>query len=158
MHRIAVAAVFTLLLLAVPVVAFDAHPVQLSRAGGIPIALTEESLSRLPTLEQDVSFQTSNGIRSARYKGVLLWDVLKANGVLDEADRHGELRQVFSVIGADGYRIDFSVGEIAPDFGNKAVMLAREADGKPLAPPRLVVPGDRLGARSVRDVVRIEVR
>lgn len=61
----------------------------------------------------------------------------------------------------DGYRIAFSIGEIAPDFGNRAILIATERDGKPLAPDeglRLVVPGDARGARSVKGVVSIEVK
>jgi len=160
MLRATVTAAFALLLLAAPAHADSAAPasIQLSKAGGTPVALTAESLSRLPALEQDVSFQTSKGIKSARYKGVLLWEILKANGLIDDSGHHDELRQVFSVTGADGYRIDFSVGEIAPDFGNKAIMLSIEEDGQRLSPPTLTVPGDKRGARNVHDVVGIEVR
>ena len=158
MHRMTAAAALVLFALAAPAGADGAAPVQLSRAGAAPVALDAESLSRLPALEQDVGFQTSKGVKSARYKGVLLWQILKANGMIDDSGHHGELRQVFSVTGADGYRVDFSVGEIAPDFGNKAMMLSTEEDGRPLSPPTLTVPGDKKGARNVHDVVRIEVR
>lgn len=158
MLRTTAVAAFLLFALAAPAGAGGATPVQLSKAGGAPVALTAESLSRLPTLDQQVSFGTSKGIKSARYKGVLLWEILKANGMVDETGHHNELRQVFSVTGSDGYRVDFSFGEIAPDFGNKAVMLSTEEDGKVLDPPSLTVPGDKLGARNVHDVVGIEVR
>jgi len=158
MHRTTLAAAFVLLLLAAPAGADGAAPVQLSKAGGPSVALTAESLSGLPALEQDVGFQTAKGVKSAHYKGVLLWNILKANGLIDESGHHNELRQVLSVTGADGYRIVFSVGEIAPDFGNKAIMLSTEEDGKALAPPTLTVPGDKRGARNVHDVVGIEVR
>lgn len=158
MHSRSIAAAFALLLLAVPAGAGGAAPVRLSGAGGAGVALTAESLAKLPPLEQDVTFQTAKGSKSAHYKGVLLWDVLKANGLVDESGHHNELRQVFSVTGADGYRIDFSVGEIAPDFGDKAIMLATEEDGKPLAAPTLTVPGDKRGARNVHDVVKVEVK
>lgn len=153
-----IAAAFAFLLFAVPAGADSAATVQLSKAGGAGVALTAESLAKLPRLEQDVSFQTSKGVKSAHYKGVLLWDILEANGLVDESGHHNELRQVFSVTGADGYRIDFSVGEIAPDFGNKAIMLSTEEDGKVLSPPTLTVPGDKRGARNVHDVVKVEVR
>lgn len=158
MHRATVAVIFALLLLVTPAGALNATSIQLSKAGGAPVALTVESLSGLPALEQDISFQTSKGTKHARYKGVLMWDLLKANGFIDESGHHNELRQIFSVVGADGYRIDFSVGEIAPDFGNKAIMLSTQEDGRPLSPPTLTVPGDKRGARNVHDVVRIEVR
>jgi len=157
MNRRSIAFAFALLL-AVPAHAGGTVAVRLSKAGGAAVALTAESLAKLPPLEQDVTFQTAKGGKSAHYKGVLLWDILKANGLIDESGHHNELRQVFSVTGADGYRIDFSVGEIAPDFGNRAIMLSTEEDGKPLVPPTLTVPGDRRGARNVHDVTGIEVR
>lgn len=158
MLRTVAAAALVLFALAAPAGADGTAPVQLAKAGGAAITLTAESLSKLPAMEQNVGFQTSKGIKNAHYKGILLWDLLKANGLIDESGHHNELRQVFSVTGADGYRIDFSVGEIAPDFGNKAMMLSTEEDGKPLSPPTLTVPGDNRGARNVHDVVKIEVR
>ena len=136
----------------------DGQTIELAVPGGAPVKLTGRDLARLPAIEQEVAFQTSQGLSRARYRGVLLWNVLEANHALATAGHHDELRQIFSVTGRDGYRIVFSVGEIAPDFGNRAMMIATEADGRPLAGPRLIVPGDRRGARSVRDVVGIEVR
>lgn len=70
-------------------------------------------------------------------------------------------RRTFLVTGRDGYAIAFSVGEISPDFGNTLIMVALSVDGKPLRADeglRLMVPGDKRGARSVRDVVKIELR
>ncbi len=138
--------------------ATDGRAIELAVPGGAPIRLTARDLARLPAIEEEVAFQTSQGLSRARYGGVLLWDVLEANHALATGGHHDELRQIFSVTGRDGYRIVFSVGEIAPDFGSRAMMIATAADGKPLAGPRLIVPGDRRGARSVRDVVKIEVR
>jgi hypothetical protein len=53
------------------------------------------------------------------------------------------------------------MGEIAPMAEGKPVMIAYLRDGKPIEPAgtvRLVVPGDHHAARSVHDVVRIEVK
>jgi hypothetical protein len=50
-----------------------------------------------------------------------------------------------------------STGEIAPDFGGKAALVAYERDGKPLDDFRIVMPGDKHGGRNVRDVVTIAV-
>ena len=58
----------------------------------------------------------------------------------------------------DGHQVAFSVGAIAPEFGNTPVMLAVEQDGKPMADGlRVVVPGDTRGARNIRDVTAIEL-
>ncbi|HEY4191455.1 MAG TPA: hypothetical protein VGM46_02315 [Mesorhizobium sp.] len=136
-----------------------AQGIEISSAKGAVISISAASLAKLPGIEQDARFQTAKGVSNGHYKGALLWDVLKANGAIAETGHHDDLRQVFAVIGRDGYRIDFSVGEIAPEFGNKPMMIATDVDGKPIADGfRLVVPGDRLGARNVRDVVRIEIR
>jgi hypothetical protein len=132
--------------------------VELDGVGAAPIVLTPETLSGLPVIEQDVTFQTSKGPSSGHYKGVLFWDVLKANKAFDGLGHNEELTRTFMVTGRDGYRIAFSVGEIHPDFGNAAMMVATEVDGKPFADGlRIIVPGDKRGARNVREVVRIEL-
>jgi hypothetical protein len=132
--------------------------VELSGVGSTMITLKPETLSGLPAIEQDVSFKTSKGISSGHYKGVLFWEVLKANKAFDGLGHNSELAKTFIVIGRDDYRIAFSVGEIHPEFGNTPMMIATEVDGKPFADGlRVIVPGDQRGARNVREVVKIEV-
>ncbi len=78
-------------------------------------------------------------------------------------DRPGEaaaaVRETVLVTGSDGYSAALALGEIAPAFEAKRVIVADQADSQPLGPGhfRLVVPGDRYSGRSVRDVVRIAV-
>ena len=132
---------------------------KLSGIGSAPILLTPEILSKLSTVEQDVTFKTSKGPSSGNYKGVLFWDVLKANKAFDGLGHNEELAKTFVVTGRDGYRIAFSVGEIHPEFGNTAMMIATEVDGKPFDDGlRIIVPGDQRGARNVREVATIELR
>ena len=52
-----------------------------------------------------------------------------------------------------------SLGEISPQFADRPILLADQLNGAPLPEHalRLIVPGDRLGGRSVRDVVRIAI-
>lgn len=133
--------------------------VELVGAGPAPVVLTAESLASLPSVEKEVSFQTSKGPSTGRYKGVLFWDVLQANKAFDGLERNGELKRTFLVDARDGYSIAFSVGEIHPDFGNTQLMLATEVDGKPIQGGiRIVVPGDKRGARAIHDIVKIELR
>lgn len=123
--------------------------------------MTWGELSRLPVVEQEVRYQTSKGEESGRYKGPLLWSILEVRGMTDLPGHNAQLKHSFAVEGRDGYRIVFSVGEIDPDFGNAPIQIATERDGKPIVETegyRLVVPGDKRGARYVRDVVKIEVR
>jgi len=138
-----------------------AAPAAIELTGGAtsPIALTPELLAGLPQIEQDVTFQTSKGPSSGRYKGVLLWEVLKANKALEGLQRNGELQKTFLVTAKDDYKIAFSVGEIHPDFGNTPLMIATEVDGKPIeGGPRIIVPGDKRVARAVQEIVKIEIR
>lgn len=132
------------------------NTIELTLAGGQPIALTPDSLATLPAVEEDVTFQTSKGPSSGQYKGVLLWEVLQANKAFEGLEHNAELKKTFVVSGRDGYEIAFSVGEIHPEFGNTAMMIATEVDGKPFADGlRVIVPGDKRGARNVREVATI---
>lgn len=129
--------------------------------GGSPVQLGAAEVGRLPIVEAEVAFMTANGEEKARYKGVLLWAALTSLGLTKPIGHHEELQQTLLVTGRDGYAIAFSFGEIAPDFGDKAIMIAIEVAGKPLTPAqglRLIVPGDKRGARSVKDVVSIDIR
>jgi DMSO/TMAO reductase YedYZ molybdopterin-dependent catalytic subunit len=125
-----------------------------------PAHLTADDLKKVPATDLDVTFMTGHGQESGHYTGALLWTVLEQAGLTDTAGKHSDLHHVLLATGSDGYVIAFSFGEIDPDFGNRPIIIAYAKDGKPLGPAglRLVVPGDKLGARDIKDVVRIEVR
>jgi len=65
-------------------------------------------------------------------------------------------------IAADGYRVVFSLGELAADLGHTPVLLADRRDGEPLdaahGPFQLIVPTDSHASRSERQVVALVVR
>jgi hypothetical protein len=88
-----------------------------------------------------------------------LWTVLQKAGVIDPALHREQVSQSVVIVGRDGYRAVLAVGEIAPEFEGKQVILAERIDGQPLDAEhlRVVVPLDKRGGRSVRDVARIEV-
>ena len=75
--------------------------------------------------------------------------------------RGEELQRDMLVQARDGYAVLFSLGEIDPAFGNLGAIIASECDGRALddheGPYRLVVPGDGKMARSVRQVVTLEI-
>lgn len=153
----------TLILLALltmaPALRAQEPAVELNGIGSAPIRLSAQSLAALPVAERDVTFETSKGPATRRYKGVLLWDVLQANKALDGLKPVEQLKKTFLVSAKDGYQIAFSIGEIHPDFGNLPLILVSTVDGKPLDGGwRLVAPGDRRGARAVYEVVKIELR
>jgi hypothetical protein len=130
-----------------------AHSVQ--QTSSIDRSLVEQ----LPAIDQQVAFQTNHGAEQATYAGALLWDVLGRVGGLD-ADPRARVHQTVMITGRDGYLAVLALAEIDPEFEGKRVLLAYRKDGQPMAANelRLVVPGERRGGRSVRDVVRIEIR
>lgn len=154
-HRFALS-----LVLALPVPALAADPVRLA-GGGREIALSLEALRALPAQTRAVAFETSRGQEQGVYRGAPLWDLLVGNGLIDPAAHGAVPRLAIIVTAGDGYMLVLSAGELAPDLGNAAAFLAYERDGAPLPAarsPRLVMPGDRRGARQVLDVARIELR
>jgi Oxidoreductase molybdopterin binding domain len=123
-------------------------------AHNIDLAMVE----KLPVVEEKISFLTSHGPEQASYTGALLWSVLDRAEMLG-GDRRARLRRTIVVTGRDGYMAAVALAEIDPEFEGKQVLLAYRRDGQPIDGNtlRLVVPGDRHGGRSVRDVVRIEL-
>jgi DMSO/TMAO reductase YedYZ molybdopterin-dependent catalytic subunit len=125
-----------------------------------PIRLSVDALRRLPAETVEVSIQTARGLEKSSYTGVPLWTLLgEAGGIADSA-KGAELHHTISITGRDGYTVVISTGEVAPDFGGKAAMIAYQRDGQELGENglRLVMPGDKRGGRYVRDVLEIEVK
>ncbi len=119
--------------------------------------VTPGELASLPTVQLQVPAGSGHGPRS--FEGPLLWTVLDRAGAVDAGRMHGQVRQTVLVTGRDGYVAVLALGEIAPEFEDKQVIVAERADGRPLGAEhlRLVVPGDRHGGRGVHDHTRIVV-
>jgi len=129
------------------------------RVGQSSQIVSPERIAGLARISQRVGFSSARGEQQNEWTGPLLWDVIGASGVVD-VDRPREVAHLaVRITGADGYSALIALGEIAPQFEGKQVLLADQMNGVP-APGRvlrLIVPGDGLGGRSVRDVVRIDV-
>jgi DMSO/TMAO reductase YedYZ molybdopterin-dependent catalytic subunit len=129
------------------------------RAGPLSVA----ALRQLPNETAQVSFLSGNNTEQHTYVGVRLVTVLN-NAKLKTNDKYknDKLRKYIVFTAKDGYEATVAWGEIDPDFGNAAILLAWEEDGKPLTgasgPLRLVVPTDKRGGRYVSGVVTIDVR
>jgi len=136
-----------------------AQNVVVAQPAGQEHTLDLAAVRQLPAVEVRVSFLTGHGTEQATYTGPLLWSVLERAGEV-EGDPRTRLRRTVAVTGRDGYVAVLALAEIDPDFEGKQVIVAYQRDGQPIPGDalRLVVPGDRRGGRSVRDVVRIEVR
>jgi molybdate transport system substrate-binding protein len=129
------------------------------RAGQVSRAISAERIAALPRLTQRIGFMTGHGEQQIDWNGPLLWDVLVASGVVDPAKPAEQVHLVVHVTGADGYIAAVALAEIAPQFANRPIQVADQMNGAPLPDHalRLIVPGDRRGGRSVRDVVRVDI-
>jgi DMSO/TMAO reductase YedYZ molybdopterin-dependent catalytic subunit len=118
-----------------------------------------DRIGALKPITQNVSFTTGHGEQQVEWTGPTLWDVLAASGALESVKVGEQPRLAVRVTGADGYSAVIALAEIAPQFAGRPVQLADHMNGAPLPDNalRLVVPGDRRGGRSVRDVVRIDI-
>lgn len=125
---------------------------------GLSVAVTPDMLAALPVQDVETSHEGSKGRQTGQYKGALLWDVIAAETVLDD-DVKAALRHVVMVTARDGHQVAYSIGEIAPDFGNRPILIGYELDGAAIPDGlRMVAPGDTRGARYVKDVVSVEIR
>lgn len=100
---------------------------------------------------------------SETWSGVPLMDLMAHLGVLHGKDLHGKaLAEYVVATGSDGYKVVLALGEIDPEFHPGQVLVADSMDGKPLGSPtgpfRLIVSEDKRPARSVRNLVSIEIR
>ncbi len=104
-----------------------------------------------------MTYQTDRGPVTASFTGVLLWSLIETAGGIDDPGKGAAIRHAIRITAKDGYVMVTSTGEIAPELGGKQALVAYERDGKPLDDFRIVMPGDKHGARNVRDVVTISV-
>jgi DMSO/TMAO reductase YedYZ molybdopterin-dependent catalytic subunit len=150
--------VISLLLLAAPLRTPAADSLLIEVAGRV-VVLRAADLAALPRDSIRASF---HGGPSHTYGGVPLRHVLRLAGVATDSLHGPQLTQRLLIEAADGYRVVFSVGELAPSLGNTLVIVADRVDGQPLpsaeGPWRLLVPGDGEHARWVRQVTAIRVR
>ncbi|HTW49677.1 MAG TPA: molybdopterin-dependent oxidoreductase, partial [Acidobacteriaceae bacterium] len=122
---------------------------------------TPATLKDLP--HQTVTIFDHHTNASETYSGVPLVDLLAKLGVPHGKDLMGKaLANYIVATGADGYKSVVALGEIDPEFHPGLVLVADAMDGKPLdtktGPFRLVVTEDKRPARSVRNLVSIEVK
>jgi hypothetical protein len=134
-----------------------ATPQQLTvqRVGQPPSELSRDEIAAMKPITQQAAIEHTD--RS--WTGPLLWDVLVAARAVDPAKPADAVHQSVHVVGADGWTAVFGLAELSPEFAGKPIQLANEVNGAPIPNQglRLVVPGERRGGRSVRDVVRIDI-
>ena len=129
------------------------------RGGGpTPLTLTADDLAKMPrataTLTSDGSTDT--------YEGVLLYDILvKAGWQFGHSTMGKNAPTCLVATGKDGFRAVFALAEIDPQFSGVKVLIADKENGLPLPdrykPFRVISPQDKMRARSIYSLVKLEV-
>lgn len=141
-----------------------ASSLRVSGLVGKPRTLSVSDLRRLPATTVTATLRSDNKttLGTARYTGVLLNTIVQAAApVSNTSYKNGMLRQFVTVVGSDGYQATVAMAEMLPRFGHEKVLLAYSKNGKAL--PRgegaveLIVPGDALAGRDVKNVTGIVV-
>lgn len=132
--------------------------IQMLRGNEVLAQWAPETLASLPRAFLTVK---DEGV-DVRYEGVWVHELLAKAGLPQGAQLRGEamLRGIIAEA-SDGYRVLFTLAELDPAFREPHVLVADRLDGKPLLAHhgqfRLVVGGDKRGARSVRMLARLHV-
>jgi hypothetical protein len=136
-----------------------------------PRAFNLTDLQALPQTSQHVTYQAGSTTVSGTFTGVSLWTLLTSiqagQGILTNPNIKNDLLGKFLVAtGSDGYKAVIALGEIAPNFGNKAYMIATDFTPDGGSDPgslgsdgfaRLVATGDIKGGRYVSNLVGLEI-
>jgi hypothetical protein len=137
-----------------------ATPAVLKIEGAVatPMALTAEDLDKMP---RTTATLTADG-NTTTYEGVLLYDILiKAGWQFGRGMTGKGMASYLIATGKDGYQVVFALPELDPMFAGSKVIIADKADGGPLSGPqqpfRIVAPQDKMHARSIYSLVKIEV-
>lgn len=126
---------------------------------GSRVQLSAEDLASLP----QKTISTSDHGKAATFEGVLLTDVLsKVDRPVGE-QFHSTVASFYLVVQAkDGYRAVYAWAELDASFLDRAIYVVTKRNGEPLAekagPLQLVAPGEKRGARWMRQVVALEIR
>lgn len=136
----------------------EADVLKVEGAVATPLTLTAVELDKLPRATASL---TADGTTTT-YEGVLLYDVMVKAGWQFGRSMTGKGMASYIIATAkDGYQVVFSPAEIDPMFAGAKILVADKADGAALPnremPFRLVVPGDKMHARSIFSLVKIEV-
>jgi DMSO/TMAO reductase YedYZ molybdopterin-dependent catalytic subunit len=149
------------LVILAPLYAQDADA-KLTIAGDVttPLTLAKADLAKLP--RTSVTVKADGTDENTTYEGVLLYDILKQAGAPLGKQLMGKALASYVLAEArDGYQVVYTLTEFDPSFTDNKIIVADTVNGKPLfqyqGPFRLVVPGEKKGARSIRMLEKITV-
>jgi len=143
----------------------DGRQLQLAGAVDRPADYSGSALRRLPATTASSTIVTSSQVRS--YTGVGTWALLDGAGIQTDASKKNDvLNRYLLATGANGYKVVFSLGELHPDFGNMASLVAyaetlngvSSSLGSSDEPLRITAPGDVTGGRYVSALARLDVK
>lgn len=124
---------------------------------------TSRSYTRaaLEALSSDTLRAAGAHMTPATYRVIPLDRLLAESGLVLDSIRGRELGQVVLADARDGYRVVFSLGELAPALGARRVFVAFRRNGEALpdadGPFRLLVPDDMRASRSIRQLETLRV-
>jgi Oxidoreductase molybdopterin binding domain len=137
-----------------------AAPAVLKVEGAVPtpLSLTSEDLDKMPRATAQLSADGT----TTTYEGVLVYDILlKAGWQFGRGMTGKPMASYLIATGKDGYEVVFALPEIDPQFSGAKVIIADKADGAALPareqPFRIVAPEDKMHARSIYSLVKLEV-
>jgi len=124
-----------------------------------PVALTSADLAALP--HESATVTAEDGTKST-YDGVPLREILTRAGAPFGKQLRGKNMTTYVLATAhDGYQVVFTLAELDPAFAGERILVADKHEGKPMSAPlgplRIVCPGDKAGARSLRMLETLEV-
>ena len=115
-----------------------------------PLTLTAADLKQFP--RQIVQAKDHNG-KEGKYEGIALSDILQKAGVKFGKELKGKALATYLLVEAtDGYQTVFALPELDPAFSDRVVLLADRRDDKALDSLQIIVPGEKLHSRWVRQV------
>lgn len=126
-----------------------------------PVTVSADAFKAMPHIP--VTIRNPHANTDEAYSGVRLADLLDKIGAPLGNALHGKaLANYIVATGSDGYQAVLALGEVDPSFHPGEVIVADSMDGKPLdahsGPFKLVVTEDKRPARSVRNLVSIELK
>lgn len=128
-----------------------------------PLTLSVAGLKKMAATTVTATLRSDKGlVGTARYTGVLLNTVIQAaTPISNTSFKNDLLRQFATVAATENYQVTVSLAEILPTFGHEQILLAYAKNGKPLSrgdgAVELIVPGDTLAGRDVKNVDRVVV-
>jgi DMSO/TMAO reductase YedYZ molybdopterin-dependent catalytic subunit len=135
-----------------------AQTLQVAGTDGKATSLSAAQIAGIPHVK--VSVQDHGA--TSEFEGVPLAEVLTAAGIkMGDSMRGPRMAEAMLVEAADNYKVVFALAEVDPEFATREIILADKKNGKPLdakeGPFRVVAPGDKRGARWVRQLTAIRI-